>query len=83
MPVIINGSTGIDKIQDGTIVNADFNSSVTLGGPSLGTDAIIRTNADSIGENISIPSGTNGFSAGPITVDTNYTVTVLGTWTIV
>ena len=55
----------------------------SAGGPSLGTDAVIRTNADQINENITIPSGTNGMSAGPITIGNSYTVTVNGTWTIV
>ena len=49
----------------------------------MGANGIIRTNVDSIAENLTIPVGTNGMSAGPVTVDTNYTVTVLGTWTVV
>lgn len=38
------------------------------GGPSLGTESIIRTNAATIVENITVPTGVNGMSAGPITV---------------
>lgn len=49
---------------------------ITGGGPSLGTDSIIRTNANTISEDITIPSGTNGSSIGPITVATGYTVTI-------
>ncbi len=50
--------------------------------PFLGNDSIIRTNGNSITADITIPSGTNGLSAGPITV-TNATITVNGVYTIV
>jgi hypothetical protein len=53
------------------------------GGPSLGTDSIIRTNAQTISENITIGSTTNGMSAGPITIADTYTVTVNGNWSVV
>ena len=50
--------------------------------PFLGNDSIIRTNGNSVTADITIPSGTNGLSAGPITV-TNATITVNGVYTIV
>ena len=53
------------------------------GGPSLGTNSIIRTNANTISENITIPANTNGMSAGPITIANGNTVTVTGTWSII
>ena len=53
------------------------------GGPSLGVDSIIRTNGNTISENITIPANTNGMSAGPITIANGNTVTVTGTWSIV
>jgi len=53
------------------------------GGPSLGTDSIIRTNAQTISENITIGSTTNGMSAGPITIADGNTVTVNGNWSVV
>jgi hypothetical protein len=53
------------------------------GGPSLGLNSIIRTNANTISENITIPANTNGMSAGPITIANGNTVTVTGTWSIV
>jgi hypothetical protein len=56
---------------------------MTGGGPSLGTDSIIRTNAQTISENITIGSSTNGMSAGPITIADGYTVTVNGNWSVV
>tara|TARA_R100001463_G_scaffold92133_2_gene146859 strand:- start:437 stop:898 length:462 start_codon:yes stop_codon:yes gene_type:complete len=50
--------------------------------PFLGNNSIIRTNGSSVTADITIPSGTNGLSAGPITVS-NATITVNGTYTIV
>ena len=54
------------------------------GGPSLGTDAIIRTNGKTIVADITFAGTENGMSAGPITIaDTkNVTVTDSSTWTI-
>jgi len=51
--------------------------------PSLGLSSIIRTNAQTINENITIPSTTNGMTAGPITIASTKTVTVSGNWSIV
>ena len=48
----------------------------------MGNNSIIRTNGNSITADITIPSGTNGLSAGPITV-TSATITVNGVYTIV
>lgn len=55
--------------------------SVGGGGPAKGLDSFIRTNRDSITETITIgPSAgaqyTNGFSAGPVTLNTGSVVTV-------
>ncbi|ADO98034.1 hypothetical protein SSSM5_036 [Synechococcus phage S-SSM5] len=76
------------KADDGT-GSAGW-SSVAGGGPSLGTDSIIRTNPNTISENITVgPTAgaefANGMSAGPITVASGYTVTVEsgGSWSVV
>jgi len=84
MAITINGS-GITttEILDGTITAGDINSAVELGGPSLGTSSVIRTNAQTISENITIPTGTNGMSVGDITVADTYTVTVNGRWVVI
>ena len=65
-------------------------SPVAGGGPSLGTDSIIRTNPTTISENITVgPTAgnefANGMSAGPITIGNGYTVTVEsgGSWSVV
>ena len=53
------------------------------GGPSLGTNSVIRTNAKTISENITFAGTENGMSAGPVTVANGFTVTVTAgsTWT--
>ena len=71
------------EVADGAITAAKIDSAVELGGPSLGTSSIIRTNAQTISENITIPSTSNGMSAGPITIADGYTVTVNGNWSVV
>ena len=50
---------------------------------TLGIDAIMRTNAQTIDANMSIASTVNAMSAGPITISDTYVVTVLGYWTVV
>lgn len=81
-------SAEIYKADDGT-GSAGW-ASVAGGGPSLGTDSIIRTNPTTISENITVgPSAgnefANGMSAGPITIANGYTVTVEsgGSWSVV
>ena len=80
-------SAEIYKADDGT-GSAGW-TPVAGGGPSLGTDSIIRTNNTVIAENISVgPSAgaefTNGMSAGPITINSGFTVTVEsgGSWSV-
>jgi hypothetical protein len=53
------------------------------GGPSVGEKSIIRTNGTNISENLTVgpvanggAEFTNGFTAGPVQVDNNYTVTI-------
>jgi hypothetical protein len=53
------------------------------GGSSLGTNSIIRTNGQTISEDITIPVDKNGMSIGDITVADTYTVTVLGRWVVI
>ena len=76
-------SVGTSELADGSVTAAKINSAVALGGPSLGTASIIRTNANTISENITIPANTNGMTAGPVTIADGYTVTLTGTWSII
>ena len=54
------------------------------GGPSLGTDAIIRTNGQTITTTFAFAGTENGRTAGPITIAVTKAVTITGnsTWTI-
>jgi hypothetical protein len=54
------------------------------GGPSLGTDAIIRTNGQTITTTFAFAGTENGMTAGPITIADTKTVTVTdgSTWTV-
>ena len=72
-------------IADDAVTAAKIADAVALGGPSLGTDSIIRTNAKTISENITFAGTENGMTVGPITVANNYSVIVTNgsTWTIV
>ena len=55
------------------------------GGPSLGSDSIIRTNAKTIEEDIVFAGTENGMTVGPVAVASTGSVTVTSgsTWTIV
>ena len=48
----------------------------STGGPSLGTDHIIRTNDLTISEDITFAGTENGMTAGPVMINNGYTVTV-------
>jgi hypothetical protein len=73
------------KIADDAVTAAKIHDAVELGGPSLGTSSVIRTNANTISENITFASNTNGISAGTITIASGSTVTIASgtTWIIV
>ena len=80
-------SAEIYKADDGT-GSAGW-ANVAGGGPSLGADSVVRTNPNTISENLTIgPTAgsefANGMSAGPITIANNYTVTVEsgGSWSV-
>ena len=76
--------TASGTASSSTFLRGD-NQWASAGGPSLGTDAIIRTNAKTIAENITFAGTENGMTAGPVTINSGYTVTVTSgsTWTIV
>ena len=80
-----DGSVTTAKVVDGAITAAKIDSAVALGGPSLGLNSIIRTNAQVINEDITIPANTNGSTIGDITVNAGKTVTVSSgsTWVII
>ena len=84
------------KIVDGTITNADFNASVSLGegfyqGENGSTSSvskkgdIFRVNESTLNTSVTIAAGDNASCAGPLTVSTSGTVnlTVNGNLTII
>ena len=82
-----NDAAEIYKADDGT-GSAGW-APISGGGPSLGSDSVIRTNPNAIAENITVgPTAgaeyANGMSAGPITINSGFTVTVEsgGAWSV-
>jgi len=85
--VLVTGASVSDVIEivaydTFAIANSYTKAEADTRYPFLGNNSIIRTNGSSITADVTIPSGTNGLSAGPITV-TNATVTVNGTYTVI
>ena len=76
---IDNAEIYVNAIGDGTAGWAP----VAGGGPSIGEDSVIRCNPSTIAENLTVgpvanndAKYTNGFTAGPITIQSGYTVTI-------
>tara|TARA_R110000787_G_scaffold1815_4_gene7732 strand:+ start:7094 stop:7612 length:519 start_codon:yes stop_codon:yes gene_type:complete len=85
-----DGSVGIAQLSATGTPSAALalkgdNSWGTAGGPSLGADAIIRTNGKAITSDIVFAGTENGMTIGPVTINSGITVTVTSgsTWTIV
>jgi hypothetical protein len=73
------------NIIDSTSATTDFVDTVTANGDKQWVDTygVIKTNRTTIAENVTIPAGTNGISAGEIVIADTYEVTVNGEWVIV
>ena len=80
---IAANAIGSTEIADQAITETNIHNSVNLGGPSVGTNSLIRTNSQNVNEDVTISNVTNGLSAGPVEVLSGWTVTVDGNWTIV
>jgi hypothetical protein len=79
MPVVVNGSGSITGLStDGLAYSTGLGADGTSG-----NGHIIKTNGQTVSENLTIPTGTNGVSGGPITIADTFTVTVNGYWTVV
>ena len=78
-------STRKANIVESTAVTTEFKDVITANGDKQWVDSygIIKTNRDTISEDVVIPSGSNGLSSGPVTIASGYTVTVNGEWAIV
>ena len=70
---------------DSRSTNTEFKDIITANHKKqwLDTYGVIKAFKNTIDENVTIPSGTNGVSAGTITITSGYAVTVKGEWRIV
>ena len=80
---IADDAVTVAKIADDAITAAKIHDDVALGGPSLGTSSVMRTNANSISENITVPINTNAMSVGPMTLAVGNTITINGVYTVI
>ena len=80
---IAANAIGSTEIADQAITETKIHNSVNLGGPSVGTNSLIRTNSQDVNEDVTISATTNGLSAGPVEVLSGWTVTVDGNWTVI
>jgi hypothetical protein len=75
----------IQNVKSQNTGTVDFKDVISANGEKqwLDTYGILKINKNTINENVTIPVGTNGVSAGTITVGAGYTVTVQGEWRVV
>lgn len=59
MPTLISGSTGVNKITDGTIVNADIASGAAIAATKLGAGAVLQV----VSTTVTAASNTNPSSS--------------------
>jgi len=73
------------NIIDSTSATTEFKETITANGDKQWVDSyvFVKANRITIAENVTIPTGTNGLSSGPITIADTYQVTVEGEWVIV
>ena len=66
-------------------VTTEFKDTITANGDKQWVDSygVIKANRNNISEDVTIPSGTNGLSTGPVSINSGFTVTVNGEWVIV
>ena len=85
---ILNVNT-IKPVGSGTSISVtgtlNLQSAIKVNGDSqtLDTYGTIKTNRTTLSERVTIPAGTNGMTAGPLTIADGVSVTVNGAWTIV
>ena len=75
----------VQNVRSQDTGTVDFKDIISANGASQWVDSygVIKANKNTIDENVTIPLGTNGVTAGAVTVGAGYTVTVQGVWTIV
>ena len=75
----------VNTVRSQNTGTVDFKDVISANGASqwLDTYGVIKANKNTIDENVTIPVGTNGVTAGTVTVSSGYTVTVQGEWRVV
>ena len=75
----------VNTVRSQNTGTVDFKDVISANGVSqwLDTYGVIKANKNTIDENVTIPVGTNGVTAGTVTVSSGYTVTIQGEWRIV
>ena len=70
---------------DSRSTSTEFKDLITANGVQqfLDSHGIIKAFKNTVDENVTIPSGTNGVSAGTTKISPGYTVTVKGEWRII
>ena len=70
---------------DSRSTSTEFKDLITANGvkPFLDSHGVIKAFKNTVDENVTIPSGTNGVSAGTTKISPGYTVTVKGEWRII
>ena len=73
------------NVIDSSSSTTEFKDIITANGDKqwLDTYGVIKTNRETIGEDITVPAGTNGFTTGEISIGSGFEVTVNGEWTII
>jgi trimeric autotransporter adhesin len=78
-----NGGTGLTSPGTaGNVLTSNgtaWTSSAPAGGGQFFGNAAVKTiayNPNTIGENLTVTSGNNGYSAGPVTINSGFTVTI-------
>ena len=66
-------------------VSTEFKDTITANGDKQWVDSygVIKANRATIAEDVTIPSGTNGLSTGPVSISSGNTVTINGEWVII
>jgi len=70
---------------DSRSTSTEFKDVITANGVQQFLDryGVIKAFKNTVDENVTIPSGTNGVSAGTTKISPGYTVTVKGEWRII
>lgn len=75
----------VNNFRSKTGSTVDFKDTITANGALqwLDSHGVIKVNKNTIDEDVTIPSGTNGVTAGTVTVSSGKTVTIQGDWRII